>query len=227
MGILFLVSCKKEEGLGGNSSIIGSINRDFYAPNAELIDQFPASKKDVFIRYGEGVGFDDKSETDEQGNFSFEFLRPGEYEVYTYSDCFDCLSGKEELIQKVSLSKKEDKEIQFNSAEIMDYDDGYCNISGVLMGQTYIGDFPVGDPFPLQEEEVYIVYGDEEVYFDRMDTDNRGNFLFRGLIPGDYHLFAFSECSTCSLSLETVNISVQVKSGDMELVTDTLFAQRR
>ena len=49
---------------------------------------YPKAGKDVFIIYSNNTNdlFDDKTETDWNGNFKFEYLRKGNYTVYTYVD---------------------------------------------------------------------------------------------------------------------------------------------
>ena len=78
------------------------------------------------------------------------------------------------------------------------------------MVQKYVGEFTIGDPYVSQEQEVYIIYGNEEVYFDRMDTGFDGKFEFKGLIKGEYKLYALSECGTCIDIYDTVSVTVNV-----------------
>lgn len=86
--ILLLVSCKKEEGEGGNSSIRGRvmierrINLDNYITARDTI---PAADQDVFIIYGDHVSPDDRIQTNFKGEFEFLYLRPGNYTIYTFS----------------------------------------------------------------------------------------------------------------------------------------------
>ena len=48
-------------------------------------------RKDVFIIYGDDKSevYDDKFETDYNGKYHFEYLRKGDYTLYTYADSTD------------------------------------------------------------------------------------------------------------------------------------------
>jgi len=86
-------ACKKEAGEGGTSVIQGQVYKIFTFQNfqtGEIDTSFfhIDANKDVFIIYSnneEGV-YDDKFETDYNGRYRFEFLRNGDYTLYTYAD---------------------------------------------------------------------------------------------------------------------------------------------
>ena len=101
-------SCKKDAGEGGTSVIEGQVYKLFTFDN--VANEFDSlgnidttylvldtlyyqldSGKDVFIIYSndEGVVYDDKFETDYNGRYRFEYLRKGEYTIYTYADSTD------------------------------------------------------------------------------------------------------------------------------------------
>ena len=90
--ILFVISCDKPSGEGGTSNITGNITYYTISYNAQTFSSdtfyYPKSGKDVFIIYSddENMIYDDKTETDWNGNFHFEFLRKGNYTIYTYVD---------------------------------------------------------------------------------------------------------------------------------------------
>ena len=89
-------SCKKEAGEGGTSVIEGQVYKIHTFQNSStgamdtLYYQLD-SGKDVFIIYSDnetGV-YDDKFETDYNGRYNFEYLRKGDYTLYTYADSID------------------------------------------------------------------------------------------------------------------------------------------
>lgn len=87
VSVLFL-SCKKEAGDGGNSSIRGVVNkhvRVVLTNPATMTGAFPAADQDVYITYGDNISPDDKVVTNYEGEFEFLYLRPGKYTIYTYS----------------------------------------------------------------------------------------------------------------------------------------------
>ena len=86
-------ACKKEAGEGGTSVIQGQVYKIFTSQNFQtgqidtsffLVD----ANKDVFIIYSDNEAsvYDDKFETDYNGKYRFEFLRNGDYTLYTYAD---------------------------------------------------------------------------------------------------------------------------------------------
>jgi hypothetical protein len=94
--VIFMTSCDKDSGEGGTSSINGEVYKifTFQNPNTGNWDtsyyQLDAGK-DVFIIYSDNQSeiYDDKFETDYNGRYHFEYLRNGEYTIYTYADSTD------------------------------------------------------------------------------------------------------------------------------------------
>lgn len=90
LGLLFLVlfnACKKEEGIGGTSSITGKVLVRQYNDNFTVkTEQYYASDEEVFIIYGDEDIYGDKVTTNYDGTFRFEYLREGNYKVFAYSE---------------------------------------------------------------------------------------------------------------------------------------------
>ena len=75
---------------------------------------------------------------------------------------------------------------------VKEYNDEF----NVLLGEYYGG-----------EEEVYIVYGDDDVYSESMDTHYDGAFQFEYLRKGNYKIFVYSRDSLNPFSpMDTVVI---------------------
>ncbi len=80
-------SCKKEEGIGGTSSIKGKvIVRQYNSNFTELVEQYYATDEEVFIIYGDDEVYGDKVTTNYDGSYEFEYLREGNYKIYAYSE---------------------------------------------------------------------------------------------------------------------------------------------
>jgi hypothetical protein len=80
-------SCKKEEGEGGLATIKGRVwVRDWDKNFNLMMYEYPGLDEDVFIVYGDQVGYGDKLSTDLNGNFEFKYLRKGTYTIYALSD---------------------------------------------------------------------------------------------------------------------------------------------
>ena len=86
------ISCEQNEGEGRTSSIEGRVI--YYTTTYNTVTQlndthfYPKAGKDVFIIYSdnENALYDDKFETDWDGRYSFEFLRKGQYTIFTHVD---------------------------------------------------------------------------------------------------------------------------------------------
>ena len=91
-------SCEKQAGEGGTSSIEGKVYKlsTFQNATTGLTDTLYFqldSKKDVYIIYSadESAIYDDNFETDFNGRYRFDYLRKGDYTIYTYADSTDAL----------------------------------------------------------------------------------------------------------------------------------------
>ena len=84
---LSMISCKKVEGPGGTSTITGKVFiRQYNANFTVLTDQYYAADEDVFIIYGDDPAYGDKTTTNFDGTYQFEYLREGKYTVFAYSE---------------------------------------------------------------------------------------------------------------------------------------------
>lgn len=102
---LLLNSCAKPEGEGGTSTIQGKVYAYDYNGSGVLQGEFYAADEDVFIIYGdEDNYYDDSFKTSFDGSFRFQYLRPGTYTIFVYSDCISCPSGTEALTQTVEIT---------------------------------------------------------------------------------------------------------------------------
>lgn len=224
--LLSMVSCSKE-GVGGSSLISGTVSKKLITSKGHVVDTIPAIDKEVFITYGEGTFYNDDVKTNVSGTFEFPFLEKGGYSLFAYGDCLDCDNGKVAVSKSVSMTKGENVSVDLIVEKIVDYDDGSSVLSGVLMEQEYVGSFPVNTPYPSQENEVYITYGDDAVYFDRMDTGFDGKYEFKDLIKGEYTIYAYSKCGTCVSVNDTVSYSIQITENNSVYTGDSLTLEER
>ncbi len=110
--ILFVgfTSCEKSPGEGGNATIVGSVwVEDYNSTFTDLLGEYAAMQQDVFIVYGDNVGFDDKVETDYLGNYRFNYLRPGKYTIFVYSkdSSMTTIDGEIAVLKEADITKSD------------------------------------------------------------------------------------------------------------------------
>ena len=109
--LLLLCSCTKSEGIGGQAVIKGELFvHNFNALGNPTGDSYEAQEHDVYIIYGDNDNtYDDDMETSYDGTFEFKYLYPGNYEIFTYSECFTCPPGQDSLIKlNVTIDSKKE-----------------------------------------------------------------------------------------------------------------------
>jgi len=74
------------------------------------------------------------------------------------------------------------------------------------------------DTFPAAKTDVYIVYGDEPIYGDKMETGYDGFYRFRYLTDGTYKVFAYSTFPD-SRKVAVID-SITVAKGETKTVND-------
>jgi hypothetical protein len=81
-----LVSCEKDPGKGGNSSVFGKVYvKDYNATFTILQDEYYGQDENVYIIYGDDKTYGDDVSTNYDGTYEFKYLRPGKYKIYAYS----------------------------------------------------------------------------------------------------------------------------------------------
>lgn len=203
LSFLLFISCEKEEGPGGKASIEGTLivkeyNRDY----SVLLDQYPIGDENVFIGYGSAEVSNDDIETSYNGKFQFSYLQPGDYTIWYYSD--DTIPNSQSEIsieRKINLDKKQSKNLgNLYTYKTKDFDDGSASICGKVYVINYKNtatppyeESDIKDITPAQEEDMYLVYNDNETYNEDIETNYNGNFCFKDLIKGKYRVYVYSE----------------------------------
>ncbi|MBI9067102.1 MAG: hypothetical protein JEZ09_07405 [Salinivirgaceae bacterium] len=101
------MSCSKNEGPGGNSTIVGKIwVKNYNAELTNLLGEFWAEEEDVYIMYGNDTIPSDDVKTGYNGAYWFKYLQEGEYTIYAMSKDTTLMSpsGKFPVKTKVSIS---------------------------------------------------------------------------------------------------------------------------
>jgi hypothetical protein len=104
--LLTLISCKKEEGTGGSSTISGTVEETSVSEvSGAEIENYSAKGKRVFIVYGDDEIQSDDTRTNYDGKFEFPFLNKGDYKIYVFSDC-SCPGGEEAVFKTITITGK-------------------------------------------------------------------------------------------------------------------------
>jgi hypothetical protein len=105
--VFTFISCAKEPGEGGSSSITGKVVVRQYNSNFTiLVEQYYATDENVYIVYGDDKVYGDKTTTNYDGTFKFDYLREGDYTIYAYSEDSANYPTKHEIavIKQVTIS---------------------------------------------------------------------------------------------------------------------------
>lgn len=199
LGVFY--SCEVSEGVGGDATIKGHLILEQYNDDYSiLVNTLPASDENVYIQYGDDEGVSDDVETGYDGYFEFSYLYEGDYTIYYYSkDSLDALSPKKEILVQVSMAKGESKDLgELKTLETLKFDEGKAAIRGSVMEiyYTYNSVWPnmiPEDTLIATDLAVYLRYGTNEAYSERIRTQGDGSFYFDNLIPGAYSIYVFSE----------------------------------
>lgn len=95
MPFMSFISCSDEEGEGGKAKISGVVYKVIDGGDITTVggygfvrDTVIATDVDVYLIYGgdQNSVYDDKTKTSHNGRFEFDYLRSGDYSLFTYSD---------------------------------------------------------------------------------------------------------------------------------------------
>ena len=152
-------------------------------------DTMAAAKTDVFIIYGNEDFFGDDVETNAEGMYQFEYLRPGEYTMFAYSTL---PSG-----EKVAVS--ETVELQRGAVAkvpTLYIHDGKAYGTSVVKGRvhaTYYHNGSYRGEGWACEHRVYIRRMGEDIPFDDTRVGPDGYFAFQKLQPGTYEVYTVTQ----------------------------------
>lgn len=99
-----LISCSKEAGEGGTSSIQGKIFGYDVNTSGIVTDSAYVQDARVYISYGGGTTVDGDVRTSYTGDYVFRGLRKGKYTIFVYSQCNNCPFNQEVVKQTVEIT---------------------------------------------------------------------------------------------------------------------------
>lgn len=232
--ILGLSACKKEAGDGGLATIEGNLYENLYDPSGVFIEKIPAGNENIYLIYGDNTTYDDRTDSDADGKYQFKELQKGEYRVFAFSDCNTCPSGLVEVEVDVEISDKKGATtaLDISVTKNLDYNDGSGSIQGKIYEIEYDPGAPIVvlDSYDKPNENVYIVYGNDIAYFDKVKTDASGVFQFTDLLKGSYRLYSFSDCTiiqSCPNDIEQKSASAVISSNGESINVGTITIEKR
>ncbi|HOW30793.1 MAG TPA: hypothetical protein PLP88_04445 [Bacteroidales bacterium] len=104
--LLMSVSCEKDPGEGGNSTIYGKVwVREYNSSFTYLQEEYYGQDEDVYIIYGDDKMYSDHVKTSYDGTYEFKYLRKGDYRIFAYSkDSTGTTNAKIPVIKDVTIS---------------------------------------------------------------------------------------------------------------------------
>ncbi len=105
--MILFISCEKEEGEGGTSTIIGKVYiKDYNAEFTKILNEYYAADEDVFIVYGSDKVYGDDFKTHFDGTYRFQYLQKGTYTVYAYSkdSTYTSPSGLVSVMKEIKIT---------------------------------------------------------------------------------------------------------------------------
>lgn len=223
---LTFLACKKDEGVGGLASIKGNLR--LQALNCQLNNvgpTVPAMDEDVFIQYGDDVYVSDKIETSPSGDFKFNYLTPGKYKIFTYSDDPQSFKADQKVViaQEVTIdSKKQTVDLgEIITYKHFDIDDGEAIVTGRVKRFQYAnGTTIIIDTIAAQDMDVFLLLEGSTSCFVNEKTLYDGSFSFNNIIPGNYRFYVLSEQAFTKEDIPVfVNFSIDNASSDKDLGT--------
>lgn len=98
---------------------------------------------------------------------------------------------------------------------------GRASIRGHVYANDYNASFTqLLGSYYAPEEDVFIKYGDNEFYDDKVETDPNGLFEFKNLRKGNYTIYVYTKDSTGTVASGVTAIEVDAEITDKEEVVE-------
>jgi len=119
---ILMISCEKEEGVGGTSTIKGKVKvREYNGNFTFLVGEYYAGDQDVYIIYGDDEVYGDRFATNYDGTYRFDYLREGTYKIFAYSldSAAYPLDKEMAVIKEVTITGK-NQEVEVEDIIVLD-----------------------------------------------------------------------------------------------------------
>ena len=188
---MLLPGCNKGPGEGGTGTVQGFVKLVHHPDDDYTLtpDTMVAAKTDVFIIYGDEAYFGDDVETNAEGMYQFEYLRPGDYTVFAYST----LPTGEKVAVSESVTLERGAVAKVPALYIHD---GKAYGTSVVKGRVHAAYYHNGSYRGegwACEHRVYIRRAGEDIPFDDTRVGPDGFFAFQKLQPGVYEVYTVTQ----------------------------------
>ena len=188
---LLLPACNKGPGEGGTGTVQGFVKLVHHPDDDYTLtpDTMAAAKTDVFIIYGDEAYFRDDAETNADGMYQFEYLRPGDYTVFAYSTL--PTGEKVAVSESVTLERG-----AVSKVPTLYIHDGKAYGTSVVKGRVHAAYYHNGSYRGegwACEHRVYIRRAGEDIPFDDTRVGPDGYFAFQKLQPGVYEVYTVTQ----------------------------------
>lgn len=114
--------------------------------------------------------------------------------------------------------------LMLNSCKKVEGEGGSSKITGIAIENKYNSVGNIIASYPAADQDIYIVYGTEDTYFDDdIKTSYDGSFEFNYLQPGTYTIFTYEDCNTCGSGKKEVLKTVEITEKKSTVIMDTLY----
>ncbi|MDQ3190429.1 MAG: hypothetical protein M3Q58_02445 [Bacteroidota bacterium] len=214
-----IISCKKESGEGGKASVKGKVySGNYHSPGVILNEEDGEADERIYLVYGEKENaYDDDERTSHDGSFEFKFLRKGFYKLFAYSlDTAKAASAPMVPIVKTFEITDSKQQVEIDLTVFKEADkDGSSSIKGRIYVHRYNSNFSqIIKEYYALDKEVYLKYGNETSFSERIRTSYDGNYEFKGLRKGSYQVFVYSKDPSGSSSDITVTRDVDITGNN-------------
>ena len=189
--VMLLPACNKGPGEGGTGTVQGYVKLVHHPDDDYTLtpDTMMAAKTDVFIIYGDEAYFGDDVETNADGMYQFEYLRPGDYTVFAYST----LPSGEKVAVSEAVTLERGAVAKVPTLYIHD---GKAYGTSVVKGRVHAAYYHNGSYRGegwACEHRVYIRRAGEDIPFDDTRVGPDGYFAFQKLQPGVYEVYTVTQ----------------------------------
>lgn len=99
---------------------------------------------------------------------------------------------------------------------------GLASISGKVYAKDYNSSGKLVEEGYLGDVTVYIGKKDDPHYLDRLNSSYDGSFKFKFLHPGNYDVWVFGDCDTCTWDQMHVKKSITIRGKKENAVLEDL-----